>query len=100
MRLGILHASVRFEFLGVVGPAWSPGLRLLDFGPKSGACACDCENAYTRQCLFNKHHIQQAFLQSRFYLLLRGIFHALRVPKCAQESLGTLPEAIYDMISY
>ena len=48
----------------------------------------------------NKRRLQQAFLQSRFYLLLRGIFHALQVPECARKSLGTLPEAIYDMISH
>ena len=47
----------------------------------------------------NKHRLQQAFLQSRFCLLLRGIFCALQVPVRAQVSLGTLSKAIYDMIS-
>ena len=78
---------------------WSPGLRLLDFGPKSRTCACDCKNAYRRRRLINKRRLQQVFSQSSFCLLLRGIFCALRDPECARESLGTLPEAIYDMIS-
>ena len=56
-------------------------------------------NAYGGQHLFSKHCLQQAFLQIVFYLALRGVFLALRVPACAQESLGTLPMAIYDMTS-
>ena len=79
---------------------WSPGLCLLDFGPKSGACACDCKNAYGRRRLFNKRHLQQAFLQNSLCLSLRVFFLALRVPLRAQVSIGTLPEAIYDMINH
>ena len=58
-----------------------------------------CENAFWRWCLFNKRRLQQAFLQSRFCLVLWCVFLALRVPVHARVSLGTLPEAIYDMIS-
>ena len=78
---------------------WSPGLRLLDFEPRFRVCACDCKNAYRRRRLFNKRHLQQAFLQNSLCLSLRGFFLALRVPLRARVSLGTLPEAIYDMIN-
>ena len=46
------------------------------------------------------YRLQQAFLHGKFCLLLCGIFRALQVPKCARESLRTLPKTIYDMISH